>query len=301
MDWDDMKVLLALSRKGSARGAAQELGVSNSTVTRRLDEMERNLHTQLFDRTPDGYRMTGSAEQMLPTAEHVEELMLAAERKFSGGNQQLEGSIRLTMPDVSGMGYLIQRLADFAREYPRIDLEILPGIQSLDLSRREADIAIRVLPANERPPEQLIGRHLSPISMSAYVHRSLLNPDDPSDVSHLSWVGWIGQHALDEEWLSKTDYPQRPIRHSMLNFNMMVEALQARMGMAWVPCFTVFHAPDIVRIPGATIVPHADMWVLTHRDLRLSARLRTVREIIAEETAKIAHQIDTRPRSSSSS
>ncbi len=69
-----MKVLLALSRKGSARGAAQELGVSNSTVTRRLDDMESNLHTRLFDRTPDGYRMTASAEEMLPTAEHVEEL-----------------------------------------------------------------------------------------------------------------------------------------------------------------------------------------------------------------------------------
>ena len=64
MDWDDLKVLLALSRRGSARGAAQELGVSNSTVTRRLDEMEHQLHTRLFDRTPDGYRLTGAGEQV---------------------------------------------------------------------------------------------------------------------------------------------------------------------------------------------------------------------------------------------
>ena len=76
MDWDDLKVFLALSRKGSARGAAQELGVSNSTVTRRIDDMEHKLQAHLFDRTPDGYRMTATGEQVLPTAEHVEELMM---------------------------------------------------------------------------------------------------------------------------------------------------------------------------------------------------------------------------------
>ena len=111
MDWDDLKVLLALSRRGSARGAAQELGVSNSTISRRLDEMELQLHTRLFDRTPDGYKLTGAGEQVLPTAAHVEELMLAAERKISGGDRELEGTIRLTLPPVGRMSFLMQRLA----------------------------------------------------------------------------------------------------------------------------------------------------------------------------------------------
>ena len=189
MDWDDIKVLLALSRKGSARAAAQMLGVSNSTVTRRLDELERSLHTRLFDRTPDGYRMTASAEQMLPTAEHVEELLFTAERRISGEDQHLEGAIRLTLPEVGGMGFLVRRLAEFARQYPAIELELMPSYEALDLSRREADIALRVMQAGAKPPEYLIGRYLSPVSASSYVHRALLRPDDPKDISHLSWIG----------------------------------------------------------------------------------------------------------------
>lgn len=294
MDWDDLKVLLALSRKGSARGAAQELGVSNSTITRRLDDMEHKLHTRLFDRTPDGYKLTGAGEQLLPSAEHVEELLLEAERKITGGDQELEGSIRLTLPPVSRMNFLVKRLADFARQYPLIELELVASNDALDLSRREADIAIRVMPAGVRPPENLIGRKMVALTASAYVHRDLLNPDHPEDVSHLSWIGKspAGEKA---EWLANMDYPHNPVRHAILDISLLIEALRAKMGMAYLPCFSAFGDPDIVRVPGSTIVHHADMWVLTHKDLRLSARMRVLREIIAQEFTAISHQLDSRP------
>jgi DNA-binding transcriptional LysR family regulator len=291
VDWDDMKVLLALSRKGSARGAAQLLGVSNSTVTRRLDDMESNLHTRLFDRTPDGYRMTAPAEQLLPTAEHVEELILGAERKIMGGDQELEGNIRLTMPD-GGMGFLVRRLAQFAEAYPGIELELMPSFDALDLSRREADIAIRIMPAGVVPPEYLIGRRLGRMTASAYVHRDLLDTDNPGNVSHLTW---IGKNSLDqdEKWVNDTDYPNLPIRHSILNINLLVQAVRHRMGMAFMPCFMAYDQPEIVQVPGATVAHHSDIWVLTHKDLRLSARMRVLRELIADEFGKIRHQIDS--------
>jgi DNA-binding transcriptional LysR family regulator len=294
VDWDDLKVLLALSRNGSARGAAKELGVSNSTVTRRLDDMEHNLHTRLFDRTPDGYKLTGAGEQVLPTAEHVEELVLAAERKITGGDQELEGSIRVTLPPVSRMGFLVRRLAEFAEQYPGIELELTSSLDALDLSRREADIAIRVMPAHTSPPEYLIGRLLSPITASAYVHRKMLNPDKPEDVSHLPWIG-KNPGEQKEEWLANTDYPLQPVRHAIVDVSLLIEAVRSGMGMAYMPCFSCYNDPDIVRVPGATIFHHADMWVLTHKDLRLSARMRVVREIFAEEFAKIRDQLDTRP------
>lgn len=288
-----MKVLLALGRKGSARAAAKELNVSNSTVTRRLDEMERSLKTQLFDRTPDGYKMTASAEDMLPTAEHVEELINAAERKISGGDQQLEGNIRLTLPEVGGMGFLMQRLAEFAQLYPKIEIELLPSTDALDLSRREADIAIRVMPANVSPPDHLIGRKMSPISACTYVHRDLLNVDNPEDISHLSW---IGKSPLDqeEEWLADSAFPNQPVRHSITSLNLLIEALRHQMGMALAPCFAVYQEPDIVRVPGSIAYHHSDMWVLTHKDLRLSARLRVLRAVIAEEFTNIKYQLDSR-------
>jgi DNA-binding transcriptional LysR family regulator len=296
MDWDDLKVLLALSRKGSARGAAQELGVSNSTVTRRLDDMEQQLHTRLFDRTPDGYKLTGAGEQVVPTAEHVEELMLAAERKISGGDQELEGSIRVTMPPVGRLGFLIDRFARFAEQYPGIELELSSSMDALDLSRREADIALRVMPAGVPPPENLIGRLISPISASTYVHRALLNPNKPEDISRLTWIGKSPQ-GEKEEWLSSTDFPRQPVRHAIADVGLVVESVRARMGMAFMPCFSCHGDPDLVRVPGARIVHHSDMWVLTHKDLRLSARMRALREVIAQEFAKISHQLDSRDSS----
>lgn len=290
-----MKVLLALSRRGSARAAAQELGVSNSTVTRRLDDLEQQLQTRLFDRTPDGYRMTAAAEQLLPAAEHVEELLLAAERRITGGDQHLQGPIRLTTPDVSGMGFLMRRMAQFAADYPGIELELVPSSDALDLSRREADIAIRVMPAGVRPPEYLIGRYLAPLTASTYVHPDLLNPDNPEDVSHLVWIG-KSPAGQKEDWLAEVDYPDLPVRHAINDINLLVDAVRSRLGMAYMPCFAAYDKADIVRVPGSSIVHHSDMWVLTHKDLRLSARMRVLREIIAEEFDKIRHRIDSRVR-----
>ena len=293
MDWDDLKVLLALSRKGSARGAAQTLGVSNSTVTRRLDDMENRLHSRLFDRTPDGYRLTAAGEQMVPTAEQVEELVMAAERKVTGGDQELEGVIRLTVPPASSMGFIMKRLAAFAEQYPGIELEINSSLDTLDLSRREADIAIRVMPAGVSPPEYLFGRHLSALTASTYVHKSLLNPDHPEDVSHLNWIGKAPEDQK-EDWLVNTDHPEQPVRHAIVDVNLLLEALLARMGMAYMPCFSAHTSRGIVRVPGARIVHHSDLWVLSHKDLRLSARMRVLREIIAEEFAGIRQQLDSR-------
>jgi len=293
MDWDDLKVFLALSRKGSARGAAQELGVSNSTITWRLDEMERELQAHLFDRTPDGYRVTAAGEQVLPTAEHVEELVMAVERKITGGDQELQGTIRLTLPPAGRLGFLVGRLVRFAEQYPGIELELTSSVDAADLSRREADIAVRVMPANLPPPEYLIGRHLASLTASAYVHKDLLNTDNPSDVSHLSWIG--KRHAdQKEEWLALTDFPQQPVRHAIVDLNLLTDAVRAKMGMAYMPCFMVYNDPEIVRVPGAGIVHQSDMWVLTHKDLRLSARLRVLREVIAEEFGKVRQQLDSR-------
>jgi DNA-binding transcriptional LysR family regulator len=293
MDWDDFKVLLALSRKGSARGAAQQLGVSNSTITRRLDDMEHQLHTRLFDRTPDGYKLTAAGEQFLPTAEHVEELILAAERQISGGDQELEGRIRVTLPPVGRMAFLVRHLARFAEEYPKIELELETSNDALDLSRREADIAIRVMPADVHPPENLIGRRLAAISASSYVHRDLLNTGTPEDVSHIDWIG-KNPEGQKEDWLQYTGQPENTVRHSIMDISLLVEAVRSKMGMAFMPCFSVYNEPDIVRVPGAFVRHHMDMWVLTHKDLRLSARLRVVREIIAQAFTEVSGELDSR-------
>ena len=292
MDWDDLKVLLALARKRSARGAAQELGVSNSTITRRLDDFERALGTRLFDRTPEGYRMTQSAENLLPTAEHVEELLLAAERRISGEDQELEGLIRLTLPSATGLYVLMPRLAEFAEEYPGIELDIITSAESLDLGRREADIAIRIFRTGDSPPENLIGRRISAMTASAYVHRDLLRSDDPEDVSHLSWIS-MGPGVPDEPWKQLCRNGHLPVRHVVSDVNFQVEAVRNRMGMLFAPCVLFRDVPEVVRVPGEECHHFLDIWVLTHKDLRLSARMRILREMLAEELALLRPRFDS--------
>ncbi|MFT7288858.1 MAG: DNA-binding transcriptional LysR family regulator [Halieaceae bacterium] len=292
MDWDDLKVLLALSRKRSARGAAQLLGVSNSTITRRLDELERELSTRLFDRTPDGYRMTQSAETLLATAEHVEELILGAERQLTGVDQELEGNICLTLPPAQGFNVLMPRLAQFAEDYPGIELEIISSLDPLDLGRREADIAIRLLRAGKAPPDTLIGRKICAVTASAYVHGDLLNPDDPSDVSHLHWIGLRG--AINEEpWKQLCRNGHLPVRHAIPAINLQIEAVAAKMGMMFGPCAAFRDRPEIARVPGEEVHHFMDLWVLTHKDLRLSARMRILREILAEELRELRPYFDS--------
>jgi len=185
-------------------------------------------------------------------------------------------------------------MSEFAARYPGIELELMPSNEALDLSRREADIAIRVMPQGAQPPDYLIGRYLCPLTASSYVHRELLNPERPEDVSHLTWIGKNPGNQV-ETWLHKTDFPDLPVRHAIDNINLVVDALRCKMGMAFAPCFSVYNHSEIVRVPGATVIHHSDMWVLTHKDLRLSARMRALREIIAEEFDKIRHRLDTRP------
>lgn len=292
MDWDDLKLLLALARKRSARGAAQELGVSNSTVTRRLDDFERSLGTRLFDRTPEGYRMTQGAENLLPTAEHVEELVLAAERRVSGENQELQGLIRLTLPTATGLYVLMPRLARFAEEYPGIELDIITSAESLDLGRREADIAIRIFRTGVSPPENLIGRKISAMTAAPYVHRALLDPDDPENVSHLTWIS-PGSNVPDEPWKALCKNGHLPVRHVVSDVNFEVEAVRNKMGMIFAPCVLFRDIPEIVRVPGEACHHFLDLWVLTHKDLRLSARMRILREILAEELGLLQPRFDS--------
>ena len=291
MDWDDLKILLALARRHSARGAAQELGVSNSTITRRLDDFERELGTRLFDRTPEGYRMTQSAENLLPTAEQVEDLLLAAERRISGDDQELQGLIRLTLPTATGLSVIMPRLARFAEEYPGIELSIITSPASLDLGRREADIAIRAFRTGSSPPDNLIGRRISAISAAPYVRRDLLNPECPEDVSHLTWIAY-GDTMSDEPWRTLCRNGHLPVRHVVGDINFQVEAVRNGMGMIFAPCVMFHDEPDIVLVPGEEPHHFLDLWVLTHKDLQLTARMRILREILAEELALLRPRFD---------
>ena len=164
MNWDDLKVLLALSRAGSTRKAAAMLGVSNTTVMRRLESLEEGVGGRLFDRTPDGFKETPLGGQLIPVATEVEETLVEAERRVSGKDSELSGRIKLSLPAVP-VTHLAEAVAEFAVQYPRIELDITVSDHPVDLARREADIAVRGIPKHKRPPKDIVGIKLGRISL----------------------------------------------------------------------------------------------------------------------------------------
>ena len=160
MNWDDTRLFLALARSGSARATAAEQRISHSTVTRRVDQLEADLGVRLFDRDVRGYRLTGAGELMMKSTVRAEEALLTVERQLQGRDAQLSGEIRLATSNIIAMYLIMDDLVEFTRLYPDIELNIEVSYGSLNLSRREADVALRIMRLDASPPEDLVGRNL---------------------------------------------------------------------------------------------------------------------------------------------
>ena len=157
MDWDDVRYFLALARAGSVRAAGTSLGTSHSTVLRRVEALEERLQTRLFDRNRDGYSLTEAGQRVLPSAERVEAEMATIERGVAGADERLEGPVTFTTFDNYIARLLLRELRPFCVAHPAIDLQFSVDFRMADLSRREADIAVRAHGAGTEPADHLVG------------------------------------------------------------------------------------------------------------------------------------------------
>lgn len=273
MNWDDLKVLLALARAGSTRKAAVTLGVSNTTVMRRLESLEQEVGGRLFDRTPDGFKVTPLADQLLPTATEVEEMLTEAQRQVSGKDTDLTGRIKLSLPAVP-VTHVAEAVSEFAIEYPRIELDITISDLPVDLARREADIAVRGIPKHKRPPKDIVGIKLGRISMGYYVHHELL-----SEAAHgrreLTCIRASGR-ALSLGDLPDPDSLGLKSRHLIDGITPRMVAATNKLGVAALPCFLARQHPDLILLPGVPSAHWGYTWLLHHKDHRQSARIRAL-------------------------
>ena len=186
MNWDDTRLFLALARSGSARATAADQRVSHSTVTRRVVQLESDLGVRLFDRDVRGYRLTGAGEVMMKSVIRAEDALLTAERKLQGRDAQLSGEIRLTTSNIIATHLIMDDLVEFTRHYPAIDLNVLISYDLFNLSRREADVAVRMLRLSSSPPEDLVGRKLVTIKSCYYSSDAYLAENDPLSANSTS-------------------------------------------------------------------------------------------------------------------
>ena len=208
MDWDDFRYFSELARTESVRAAAAQLGVNASTVTRRLDQLEERLGVRLFTRSRTGLNITSEGAQVVAQLEQVSADIGEIERRLRGRDADMEGQVRITMPDVFAVNLLMDVFSEFVREYPRIRLEFLPAYRNLDLEKREADVAIRV---TGRPPDSLVGKRLGQYRMAAYASRRYLESHDPfAEPGESVWIE-SGLEAVRSGGFKSRYFPDVPV------------------------------------------------------------------------------------------
>ena len=288
VDWDDVRHFLALARTGSVRAAGSNLGVSHSTVARRVEALESRLAVKLFDRHRDGYLLTEAGKEMVAGAERVEREMAALERGLVGQDARLEGSVRVTCTDRYIAKILLRPLAELCARHPGIELDLNADPKYQDLSKREADIALRALLPNASPPEHLIGRRIVPITLCNYVasaHAAQLDPE--RGAGSMRWLG-SNVNKIAEQLIASSSYPELPIWGTFDSMEVMIEAAQAGLGLVMLPTYVGDAEPSLLRLKKPDVRYVADFWLLSHADLRDNARLRSARERIAEALSERA-------------
>lgn len=292
MDWDDVRYFLAVCRAGSIRGAALQLGVNHSTVSRRINQFEAHLGVRLFDKLPSGYVITAAGEEITDTALRIEENANSLQRKIEGRDSTLTGKLRITLPEILATHLLMPDLNNFNRTYPGIKLELVISDTNFNLSKREADIAIRI--TNNDPPEHLIGRKLLTYAVCTYASPEYLSQYDvASNASTGHWIGWEDENDYPP-WIKQSDFPNTPVRHQVNQMSAQLAAARMGLGMSSLPCFMGDLEPGLKRVPGSPVRPKRDIWLLTHHDLRKTSRIRAFTQFMADSIRAHADLLEGR-------
>ncbi len=247
---------------------------SHSTVARRIESFEKRLGVRVFDRLPTGYALTTAGEDALPVAERVEEEIEGLRRRLTGRDQELAGRIRVTAADFLATHFLMPALAAFTTAYPEIEFEVISTYSSLNLDKREADVALRF---SNNPPDHLVGRRLATFATAPYATDAYIESHDFVDRPTARWVGFDSE----SRWVKNSDHPHIPVRGLYESLLLQAEAVRSGMGMGLLPCLLGDGDPMLRRVPPCIAKPAYDLWYLVHPDLRETARLRAFSAFLA--------------------
>jgi DNA-binding transcriptional LysR family regulator len=286
MDWDDVRVFLAIAREGSMRAAGRALGLSQPTIARRLAAFEASFGgPTLFDRLPEGLRLNPAGEQLVPAAESIEDAVLTLERQRAAALPALSGTVRVGTGECAG-GFLARCLARSTRTAlpPGITVELVDELrQRANLVRRQADMALR-----HDPPESgdYYYAKLGTFAVAVYRRRG---------AEAAAWVTYTEEQAhwptarWVERQIEETGMPVAVRASSML---MRVEAIRAGTGRGELPCYVGDGHPLLERLTAPIPELAATYWIIVHRDLRRSPCVRAVidwmKAVFAEERSVLA-------------
>jgi len=282
ISWDDLRIFLAVARAGSASGAAPGLGLSQPTVSRRLAALARALGSELLRVGARGYQLTPAGRALVAHAERMEREALSARRDLDRLDERPRGSVRLSAPEGLGLAVLAPRLDAFARQHPDIDLVLAAESAIANLSRREADLALRFQRPRQR---ELVMRRLASIPFALFASPPYLraHPRDPG-VGILPDDDLVALHESLEAspegtWL-QAQAPRQRVRVRVHASLALREAVLAGAGVGLLPVYLGKH-PGLRRL-GSIPVLHRELFLVFHRTLRNLERLRLVARFASE-------------------
>lgn len=281
MSWDDIRYFLAVARHGGLTPAARELGVSPATVSRRIDALEHGAGMALFLRRQSGYLLTDEGQSMLEAALPVEQAMLGFERRAQRVSEpgRWTGTIRLATSESIATHVITPRLADFLARHPGLQVELLTSIQAVNLSRRDADMALRMAAPSQDEEGEYVAQRLADVEFAAYAAGDLLGAAAHwQDLPYIDWPDALS-HVAMAKWARAVYADRVPVLRTN-SVQAQYQAARHGLGVVALPVFVGDADPRLKRVEAGHIACARPLWLMHHRDLRSSRRVIAMKAFI---------------------
>lgn len=276
MNWDDMRLFLAVARCGSISGGAKQLGVQHSTVSRRMRSLEEKLGARLIERKNSGYELTVAGENIKQSAIRIEREMLGVDDALLGKDTHLVGPLRVTAINNMASSVLMPMFAQFSHQHPEVDLHIIVSNMDASLAQREADIAIRL---TNSPTDTLIGKRMLTVASTIYGSRKYLKTIK-EQAAEPKWIG-VNCCVFHKTWTKQY------CTHQSHNFYsddtlLTLAAIKENLGVSYLPCFLGDADPLLERYCEPEVQHDLGLWILLHPDLKRTARVLAFKEFMTQ-------------------
>ena len=292
LSWDDFRYVKAIAEARSLAGAGEHLGVNHSTVFRRLGQIEQHLGSRLFERGRAGYALTPCGTEMVDLAERMFQEIVGFERGVTGQDLKPSGELRITASDVLLRHLLSAVFVAFRRVYPEIILDIVVSNQRLNLTKRDADVAVR---AAYQSPEPLAGAKVARIGWAVFGAASLASePFDPvRDGRRHDWLAFADTLSIARaaKWLQDHADETR-IVYKVNTMAGLGEAAAGGAGLVLLPCYIGTAVPGLAQLTPPLPDLESELWLITHPDLRNTARVRAFLDFCTDEIARRRHTLE---------
>lgn len=286
LDWDGLRFFRAVAGTGTLSAAARKLGVQHTTVARRLDVLEASLGARLFLRNPRGYTLTRVGQALLESVSAMHAQVNQVARLAEGQDIEMSGAVRVATADALAKHLLLPALAPLIRDHAALSLELVSDTRQHDLSRREADIALRIGASTDT---QLVGRKLSALGFGLYASRERPKKLELRRAHYVTFDETVGK-LPHEAWLAEHAPEARVVLRSNRQ-ETLIEAVRLGLGLGLLPCLVADRDDTLHRWLGPSQVFSRDLWLLVHPDLQASRRVRAVMDAISERVAREARLI----------